>query len=221
MSFKFTPWEFSRVASCPVSHIEEHFIFSYTRKYSWYETQSHYLSNEGFGVMIFNTTFSNISIISWREVLLVEETGEPKENHRPVASHWQTLSPYIVSSKPRLRGVRLKNIFLEMYTDFKSVILSPCCISKIKTLIMQHQHMCLHVTEIVFVIFTSILPSGNKASLCRSRNNCLFIVPKRSCNFSKIVSGQLFWNVFDPFMKFSFHWCFVKWLGRRVKVGWH
>jgi len=28
-----------------------------------------------------------ISYISWRSVLLVEETGGPGENHRPVASH--------------------------------------------------------------------------------------------------------------------------------------
>jgi hypothetical protein len=28
----------------------------------------------------------HISVISWRSVLLVEETGEPGENHRPVAS---------------------------------------------------------------------------------------------------------------------------------------
>jgi hypothetical protein len=33
--------------------------------------------------------FNNISVIS--SVLLVEETGVPGENHRPVASHWQTL----------------------------------------------------------------------------------------------------------------------------------
>jgi len=26
-------------------------------------------------------------VITWRSVLLVEETGEPGENHRPVASH--------------------------------------------------------------------------------------------------------------------------------------
>jgi hypothetical protein len=32
----------------------------------------------------------NISVISWRSVLLVEETGGPRENHRPVTSHWQT-----------------------------------------------------------------------------------------------------------------------------------
>jgi len=38
-------------------------------------------------VMVFNTTFNNISVISGRSVLLVEETGVPRENHRPAASH--------------------------------------------------------------------------------------------------------------------------------------
>jgi len=33
--------------------------------------------------MVFNATFNNISAISWRSVLLVEETGVPEENHRP------------------------------------------------------------------------------------------------------------------------------------------
>ena len=37
--------------------------------------------------MVFNATFKNISVISWRSVLLVEETGVPVENHRPLASH--------------------------------------------------------------------------------------------------------------------------------------
>jgi hypothetical protein len=37
--------------------------------------------------MAFNTTFNNISVISWWSVLLVEETGVLAENHRPVASH--------------------------------------------------------------------------------------------------------------------------------------
>jgi hypothetical protein len=32
-------------------------------------------------VMVFNTTFNNISVISWLSVLLVEETGVPGENH--------------------------------------------------------------------------------------------------------------------------------------------
>ena len=38
-------------------------------------------------VMLLNATFNNVSVISWRSVLLVEETGLPGENHRPVASH--------------------------------------------------------------------------------------------------------------------------------------
>jgi hypothetical protein len=38
-------------------------------------------------IMVFNATFNNISVISWQSVLLVEESGEPEENHRTVASH--------------------------------------------------------------------------------------------------------------------------------------
>jgi hypothetical protein len=45
---------------------------------------------------MFNATFNNISVISWRSVLLVEETGVPGENYRPVTSHWQTLSHNVV-----------------------------------------------------------------------------------------------------------------------------
>jgi hypothetical protein len=51
--------------------------------------------------MVFNTTFNNISVIPWRSALFVEETGVPEENHRPVASHRQTLSQNVVSSTPR------------------------------------------------------------------------------------------------------------------------
>jgi hypothetical protein len=40
-------------------------------------------------VMVFNATFNNnISAISWRSVLVVEEAGVPGENHRPWAINW-------------------------------------------------------------------------------------------------------------------------------------
>jgi hypothetical protein len=32
--------------------------------------------------MVFNVTFNIISVISWRCILLVEETGVPGENHQ-------------------------------------------------------------------------------------------------------------------------------------------
>ena len=41
----------------------------------------------GLGVMMFNAIINTISVISWRSVLLVEETGVPGENHQPAASH--------------------------------------------------------------------------------------------------------------------------------------
>ena len=49
--------------------------------------------------MVFNASFNIISIILWRSVLLVEETIV---NHRPVATHWQTVSHNVVSNTPRL-----------------------------------------------------------------------------------------------------------------------
>ena len=51
--------------------------------------------------MVFNATFNNISVISWRSFLLVEETGVPEENHRPVTNHRQTLSRNVVLSTSR------------------------------------------------------------------------------------------------------------------------
>jgi hypothetical protein len=41
-----------------------------------------------FDFLCFNATFSNISAISWRPVLVVEEAGVTGENHRPWASNW-------------------------------------------------------------------------------------------------------------------------------------
>jgi hypothetical protein len=49
-------------------------------------------------ITVFNSTFNNISVISFQSVVLVEETGE---NHRPAASHWHTLSHNVVSSTLR------------------------------------------------------------------------------------------------------------------------
>jgi len=39
-------------------------------------------------LLCFNATFSNISAISWRPVLVVEEAGVLGENQPPWASNW-------------------------------------------------------------------------------------------------------------------------------------
>jgi hypothetical protein len=38
--------------------------------------------------LVFNATFSKISAILWRPVLVVEKAGVPGENHRPWKSKW-------------------------------------------------------------------------------------------------------------------------------------
>jgi hypothetical protein len=74
-------------------------------------------------VMVFNSTFNIISVISWRSVLLVEKTRVPRENLQPAASHWQTLSHNVVSSTPLLSGIRTHTFSGEGYVRH-SLILS-------------------------------------------------------------------------------------------------
>jgi len=69
-------------------------------------------------VMVFKATFNNISVISWRSVLLVEESAEYP---RPITSHWQTLTHSVVSSTPIYKttydGGRLTTIVDRYGTD--------------------------------------------------------------------------------------------------------
>ena len=93
--------------------------------------------------MVFNATFNNISVISWRSVLLVEETEVPRENHRPVARYWQTLSHNVVSSTPGPSGIQTRNVsddkhyhIMFYWTVFKLttlVVIGTDCISSCKS----------------------------------------------------------------------------------------
>jgi hypothetical protein len=67
-------------------------------------------------VMVFYATFNNISVILWRSVLLVEESGVSKENDWPLASHWQTLLHNVVSSTLPWAGFKLTTLVV-MGTD--------------------------------------------------------------------------------------------------------
>ena len=66
-------------------------------------------------VKVFNVTLNNILNISWRLVLLVEETGE---NHCPAASHSQSLSHIGGLSTPHLSGIRTHNASVVICTDY-------------------------------------------------------------------------------------------------------
>jgi hypothetical protein len=58
-----------------------------------------------------NVTFSK------RSVLLVEQTRVPGESHRPVASHWQTLSHTVVWVHLAMNGVRTQVYWNRCYIN--------------------------------------------------------------------------------------------------------
>jgi hypothetical protein len=71
--------------------------------------------------MEFNTTFNNITAIWWRSVLLMEETGIPGENHRPVANHWTVVfSGYSDSLLSGSESVQVFIVCLYMYCRWRS-----------------------------------------------------------------------------------------------------
>jgi hypothetical protein len=109
------------------------------------------------GLMVLNATITNISVISWRSVLLVEETGVTEENHRPVASHWQTLSHNVVSITPRLSNV-IGTINQYSQLDFhvtKIVILSAFIL----------------IYELYIIIIKQISVDNSNTRLIRTKNS--------------------------------------------------
>jgi len=81
--------------------------------------------------MVLSATSNNI--------VAVEETGVPVENHRHAASHCQTLSHNVVSSTFRLSGIRSHNVVVigtDCICSFKSsyhtitIMMALCGIAK-------------------------------------------------------------------------------------------
>jgi len=66
--------------------------------------------------MVLNTTFNNISVISWRSevsyIVAVSfiDGGNQSTQRKPQTCHWQTLSHNVVTSTPRHERVRTHNI---------------------------------------------------------------------------------------------------------------
>ena len=75
-------------------------------------------------VIVFNTAFNNITVILWLSFLLVEETRVPGKNHLPAANHRQTLSHNVLSSTPRLRGIRTHTQGLKFLENFCSSLVA-------------------------------------------------------------------------------------------------
>ena len=113
-----------------------------------------------FGLWYLMPLSTNISAISWQSVLLVEETGE---NHRPVSSHWQTLSHNFVSStlgQPKFLSNLLKytkhtHIEFALALPIILVIWVRMSVGTGSSLLMASILSCIHFFPVSLIKFTS------------------------------------------------------------------
>jgi hypothetical protein len=128
---------------------------------------------------------------------LLEETGVPGENHRPLTSHWQTLSHDLVSSTPRHEqdGFELTTI-LVIGTDW-----TGSCKSNYHTinpliilLSFHHTHHYERLTMNVSCITTRGLQWMYHVSLREAYNECIVYHYERlTMNVSCITTRDLQW----------------------------
>ena len=71
-------------------------------------------------VIVFNATFNNISVVSWRSILLLEKTGVPGENHRPVVKVSFSLCTILVQISDVCRRYVVFHIYLAHNTNENS-----------------------------------------------------------------------------------------------------
>ena len=74
-------------------------------------------------VVMFSATYYNIAIISWRSVLLVNETGAPRKKQRRTTNHEHTVSHHVVSSIPRLRRIQTHSEYVVFTCKMTPIII--------------------------------------------------------------------------------------------------
>jgi hypothetical protein len=138
----------------------------------------------------FNATFNNISVILWRSFLLLENTRVPGENHRPVASHSQTLSHNVVSSTPRHKQGSNSQLKVVIGTDC-----TGSCKSNYHTItVTTVPHVYMTSTDVLpAAIFFSIQILSKKTHIFQIKNVCssLFDPYLRRCFNCPHVNGNI------------------------------
>ena len=114
--------------------------------------------------MVFTATFNNISDISWRSVLLVEETRVSAENHRPTTSHSQTLSNYIWNTQTFINSDWFISLLKQTLKDQYNQLWHPQAKNSAKALTYS-----LFKDNFMPEPYLDIVDSKNAINLCKFR----------------------------------------------------
>ena len=102
--------------------------------------------------MVFNATFNNITVISWRSILLVEKTGETT-----ATGHWQSLSHNVVSNT----HVYEKNVCTAVLYELMNLL---------RNYVNNMFIMCMYEIEIYWEFYHSIICIANEGRHVRINN---------------------------------------------------
>ena len=118
-------------------------------------------------------TFNNISAISWRHVLLVEETGEHGEKHRSVVSHWLKSLKFWYTTWMKLFQERVVRTKFDIYVFIRSNILI-CFFFVLYIVFLSFLFVCLFIC--LFICFYFCFFLCVQYSVERIPRICIFLV---------------------------------------------
>ena len=110
------------------------------------------------------TPLSTIFQLYYGGILLVEETGVPRGNHRHVGSHWQTLSHNVVSSTPRHE--RRSNLHILLWSNKSDRIRNNYCWTESAYLGTLFSNSTDWDIQEVYIILNKTLWVSNSTEIC-------------------------------------------------------
>ena len=152
--------------------------------------------------MVFNATFNNISVISWRSVLLVEKTGVPGRNN------WSATSQRLLNQRTLYDQTIFKGE-VHLFVALANSAEYDCVVSIKST----SHSLCIHVTiqvttfPAIFVIEVSVPTQGRERVSGTNFSSFYVFLSIRFWHYSNIMvyfgfTFYFFWLLFSMILAY-------------------